>query len=511
MLNKEYLVSEYNHYKKKAFEVYDSGDVKRCLDYIEYCGNIAWRYPILFNYIDDKLEDLLAKIANDVLEEKGRNQLEEKKTERRAVLYAGQIVDSGALTEQYLNFFIENEFDILVIIPDIKNTIQGKSTLKLLQTNPKIKLFIPKTKSKILKIKEIYNQIINFNPSTAFLHFVPNDIVGYCVFSQITIVPKYYIVHNDHTFWFGKGCSDYFVEFRKFGYLLSVQRRKIPHEKIIMLPYYPINNGIPFSGFSFETRDKVIGISGALSMYKYLLDPELKYFHAIKELLRRNPDFIFCLCGSGADDKIFDIFSGSDITNRFHYMGKRDDFYSLVGHCDILFESYPLKGGLTVLFAIEQKKAVVGIGNNRNASGCLQDWFDLEVYKEPLTIEEFIDQADKLIKDSKYREENILKFSNSKFNKTDFDKGLQSIIRGEVSINLKYSNQSLMLDDEYFLNEYISIPDGEVSFLKNKLYILKTNLSRRERLKIFYRLCKLLPLRKILHENRTLASILIKR
>lgn len=508
MLNKEYLVSEYNSHKNMMIESYNNGKIEDCLDLAEYCAYIAWCYPIIYNYVDEEIEKILENAVNNVLGDYSPN-LSNKKNDKKVVIYAGQVIDLGALTEQYLNFFIEKGFDVLLIIPNIKYTLQGKDSMKRLRTRSNVKIFIPEAKSKILKIKHIYDEIEKFNPSRAFLHFLPNDVIGYCVFSKIISIPKFYVVHNDHTFWLGKGCSDYFIEFRKFGYLLSIQRRNIPFKKILLLPYYPLNHSVPFEGLPFDKKDNVIGISGAYTMYKYLMDPELKYFHAIKELLKQNPNFIFCLCGSGADDKILGIFMDEEIKNRFYYLGRRNDFYNLVGQCDILFESYPLKGGLTVLFAIEQKKAVVGIGNNKNASGCIQDWFDLEDYKEPLNIKDFIIQADRLIKDPKFREQNASIFSNNKFNRTCFDKGLESIIMQETIIKPLYNGESLKLDDEYFLNEYICLPDAEVLLLRNRLYTLRKVLGMRERIRILYRICKITPKHKLFFEIKSLLPSLL--
>lgn len=482
MLSKEYLLKDYNSFKSQAMKAFEKSEFEKSLTLSRFCGYLAWSYPILCNYVDEELEELLDKIANKVikhptLKNSGRQ------NEERVVLYAGQLVDSGALTEQYLQFFIEQNYKILLIVPDVSNTKLAEQTLQLVKRTNGIEIFIPKSKKGVVKIQQIYDKVMAFLPSHVFLHFLPNDVIGYCVFTEFKLVKRFYIVHNDHTFWLGKGCSDYFLEFRKFGYLLAIQRRKISNDRLFLLPFYPINNQVEFKGFPFEKEDKIVGISGA-NLYKYFGDPELSYFHTIKKLLQNNRNFIFCLCGWRGDvNKIKKIFDEESIHGRFHFLGRRKDFYTLVGNSDILFESYPLKGGLTMMFAIEQNIPVIGIGNNRNASGCIEDWFDLTNYKEPLCFDEFFDEADSLIKNSIFRKKNVLKFAGNKFNKQDFERELTAILEGNDRREPTWVNETLPLDDEYFLNEYLWEPNSEISYLKSKLFILRNYQSLKDRIK----------------------------
>jgi len=486
--NKELLNKEYAVYKEKAFHCYNKNKLHRSLKYIEYCGLIAWFYPILDQFSDDELESLLKKIKSKLYP----LTLPEKIYKNRIVFYNSQIIDSGALTEQYLSYLIKNQYEILLIIPNKNNTKLGNNILAQIKSNPSITLFIPNTDDLCEKIIIIEKEILKFGPSRAFLHFTPADIVGFASFCNLTTIKKYYIVHNDHTFWFGKACSDYFIEFRKFGYLLSIQRRGIPVSNIYLLPYYPIKQSIPFQGFPFDTNGKIIGFSGA-NLYKYYLDPELKFFYAIKDLLIRNPEFVFCLAGSGNFEPIERFIIENKLQDRFFLLGKRYDFYELIRNIDILFESYPQKGGLTVLYGTENHKAITGIGNDLNASGCIEDFFDLREYKQPQKIDDFIVEAESLIKSEKNRIINAKKFEFNRFNKVDFEAGLNKIFNGILPTDQPIYDERLKLDDEYYLEEYLKLPDDEFLFYNRKLFHFKALINLSERLVLFINIVKLKP------------------
>lgn len=480
-MNKYDLILEYNNAKNKAFVLEKENKLEHALHYIQYAARIAWYYPIIKEFIDEQLEFCLNRITSKLKLIQNLEGYDSKKI----VFYAGQIVDKGALTEQYLEYFLSNDYEILVVVQDEKNIKFGKNQIEKLTKSAKVELFMPSDIKIIDKIKSIHRKIIEFRPNIVFLHFMPDDVIGFCAFTSLKHVKRFYIVHNDHTFWLGKSCSDFFLEFRNFGCNLSIFRRGIAEEKILKIPYYPIEDTIDFQGFPFNANDKVIGISGA-NLYKYLLDPELKYFKAIKQLMLDNDNFVFCLCGWGEGlNKIESVFDDEKIRDRFFYLGKRKDFFQLVGHSDILFESYPLKGGLTFTFAAVQSKAIIGISNFKNASCSIEDWIDSQSYNEPVDFDSFIATSDKLIKSKEARIENSKYFSDSKFNKLAFTNNLKLILDGKLDLlKFKYK-ENIRLEDEYYLNEYLNISRVTESLIENKIYLLNRFLDFKEKRKLF--------------------------
>jgi glycosyltransferase involved in cell wall biosynthesis len=477
-MEKEKIISIYKDSVKFAQSAYENKRFSKSIAYCRFSAYVALLYPFLKNFTDDNLENIVSSIAHN------NQQIDYIPHDDRLVFYNGQIVDNGALTEQYLYYFIENNMKVLFIIPEIQNTKFGKSILDKINKAPNITLYISTNRNDLDKIKNIREQLANYKAKYFFLHFLTHDVVGCIAFQNIATSISFYIVHNDHTFWLGKNFFDYFIEFRNFGISLAVERRGIPNEKILHIPFYPIRNGIQFNGFPFDRKNKIIGVSGA-NLYKYFVDPELKYFQIIKELLVENPNFIFCLCGWGDEEHIKKFIENNKLTDNFYFVGHRSDFYSLIGKCDILFESYPLKGGLTPLFATEQKIPVVGITSYSNYSGSLEEFLDINEYKQPANFEAFKTEATKLIQDEKYRKWLGDHLSKNRFNKNDFNASLKKIFDNNIG-NLKPKHiLKLRLNDDEYLQEYLSLAESTVeNLMRDKLFLMKSSLPLFSRIKL---------------------------
>lgn len=478
-LNKPFLIQEYDTSIIEARKsLFIDNDIKRSIAFGQYAGYVAWAFPFLKNFCDDNLEDIISEIA------KHFKKVEYLPQDKKIVFYNSQIVDNGALTEQYLDFFIENDFQVLFIIPEIKNTLQGKTILEKINKASNINLFISEKRDSVDKIIEIRQQIELFRAQYCFLHFMPNDVLGCVSFLNVTEIKSYYIVHNDHTFWIGKNFFDYFIEFRHLGISIDIERRGIPLDKILHIPFYPIKNEEAFQGFPFNRKDKIVGVSGA-NLYKYLIDNKLHYFQIIKELIVENPNFIFCLCGWGDIQSINNFIEKNNLQDRFYFLGRRSDFYNLIGQADILFESYPLKGGLTPLFAIEQNIPVIGIASYDNCSGSLEELLNIEDYQQPVNFTEFKAEANKLITDPEYRKIIAHLQSNNPCNKNDFESSLSKVLK-ECLDDIKPKHiKKLELNDEAYLKEYLNLNDSTIqNLMRMKLFTINSSLSLGSRLKL---------------------------
>lgn len=507
-LTKEFLLQEYKALKKNALEYYEKGRFNSAINLLTFSSKIAEAYPILKEFIDDETESILTDIATKILvNSKCQSSTATRKTDpssvtspanfannnngdKRIVFYNGQIIDSGALTEQYLYFFLDKGYSVLFIVPDINNTVNGSRILEFIAKEPKVELFIPHEKNSVSMIRAISHKIDEFKPTHAFLHFLPADTVGFCSFVHKKHLKRYYIVHNDHTFWLGKACSDYFIEFRKFGYQLSHIRRGIDQKKLLLVPFYPIFQNIPFQGFPFDREGKVVGFSAA-NLYKYYKDPELKLFHVIKDLLLKYPDFVFCLAGYGNAEILNSFIKEYKLENRFYYLGKRSDFYNLVGNVDILFESYPFKGGLTVLYAVLQNIAITGMANMKSASQTTSEYFDFEVkYNEPDNFNRLEEDASQLITSAEKRKERADLFKIAPNTKQEFQRRLTKVMNDDTEDFLRKYDSLLFYDDDYALSEYLSLPKLGLDFNIRKYIMLKNELSLTEKIHIANNLFK---------------------
>lgn len=478
-MDKQFLITEYNKSVADAWiETFTKKNLKKAIDFCQYAGYLAWTFPFLENFCDEKLENIISAIS------KKFDPIEYVPQNNRIVFYNSQIIDNGALTEQYLDYFIENDYQVLFIIPDIKNTRLGKTILDKISHATNVKLYISEKKKSIEKIHDIRSQISLFNAQYCFLHFVPNDVIGCVAFMNISCTKTFYIVHNDHTFWIGKRLFDYFIEFRHLGISLALERRGVPLNKILYIPFYPIKNEEAFKGFPFDRTNKIVGISGA-NLYKYLIDPELNYFYLIKDLIAENPNFVFCLCGLGNSYAINQFIETNNLQERFFYLGHRSDFYNVIGQCDILFESYPMKGGLTPLFATEQKVPVVGISSSNTISGSLEEFLNIEAYKQPSNFKEFKAEATKLITDAEYRKELGQLLSNNRYNKKDFTCTLSHIFNDNLNALIPNQIKKLDLDDNVNLKQYLTLKESTFeNLMRTKLFIIKSSIPLISRLKL---------------------------
>lgn len=480
-LSKSYIVQEYSDSLQKARQEAALNKYNSAMLWYKYACRVAWEFPILTAYSDDEVEKEISQLTNKLIQPCDLGETVKK----GVVFYCGWLGDNMALIEQYLYYFIENNIPTLLVVEDKAETSRGKHVLNQVKKSGNVTLFIPTEEDPLGKVIAIRKAIRDFSPELAFMHFWPNDVIGLAVFSGVFGIKRFFIDHADHLFWIGKSCTDFIIEFRRFGIKMSTERRMISFEKILHIPFYPINNNKAFKGFPFNPTGKLIAISGG-NLYKYYLDEELDYFKVIAKLLVENSTLVFCLCGVGNEDRIRKIFISNKVGDRFFYLGDRKDFYALVSRCDLMFESYPLKGGLVRLFAIEQGVPVIGITASYNKAGSIQETLELADYKEPVNFEEFYNYSTKLIRSSAEREKLVEILSNNRFNKANFSKGLELLIKGEYDkLRPVKTFGSHKIDDEVILNEYLKIPNSTKYYLIfRKLNILKGKIGIAERLRM---------------------------
>jgi hypothetical protein len=427
---------------------------------LEYAGSIARRYPILASYSDDELEESLKSSFLPSDNSTSNNQIGEK---GKVVFYNSQIVDKGALTQQYLDYLIQKEYEILLIIPDKRATVLGESILDQINNYPKGALYISEGKRRE-KIQKIHEVISGFDPEFNLIHLSPEDVIGFTVFSNFSIGLRFYIVHNDHTFWLGKKCADYFLEFRPFGVNIATSRRKIPQEKIILNKYYPIIDEVPFQGFPEKAQGKVIGFLAA-NLYKLSMDKSLKFLTLIATVLKRNPNFLFMMAGYGNGAIIFDFIKKNNLEDQFIFLGKRKDFAEVVSNIDILIGSYPLCGGLVTQYAATFLKPIISFSS--------KELFSLN-YIEDLLLEcnekmtytnetEFVNALENKIS-------HPVEVAYTPTSSTSFNLRLDDIFQNPEEVSYRDSIQAIQHDDTQYLDFYLN--NGEfifLDFLKNMI------------------------------------------
>lgn len=456
MHSKEKLISVYRLAKKKMETHFSNDQYDDGLYEAEVAANLAMSYPILHEYVDDQLETALQK---QFLSRIGT--INYSAVSKKVVFYNTQIVDRGALTQQYLNFFTRNNYEVLLVVPHKRNALLGKEIQTFIKAHKNVNLFYPKGNTLSKMMISLKTKIEDFRAELSFIHLVPDDVFGFSFFANLQSSIRYYIVHNDHTFWLGKRCADYFLEFRDFGYHIATERRRISPKKIIRAPYYPINEGKQFKGFPFDPKNKIVGLLAA-NPYKFMLDKEKTILNVLVEKIKEHKDFVVVIAGRRSKE-LNDFIERNNLESKFYYLGHRTDFYALMKSVDIYINSFPLIGGLTTQYAAETGRPIVSYTKPELLSTNSAEGF-LKYCKEQITfsnLEEFKARLSQLITDETLRNSFKNKSIMDTISKLEFEKRLSEIIADpEKHVEFTLSDTKLEHIDSVFLDYYLQRPNS---------------------------------------------------
>lgn len=425
----------YNKAKTLAKESMRKGKWNDALNRIDLAANIA--YTFNFKFKDDDLEEMLIIVSKDIFSDKT---LFKPKTDR-FVFYDSFGFSNRGLVHQYIRSLMSWDVEFLYIL-GLYDKNNSSILLQEIENYPKSKILIvdrsiPKTE----QIKYIYNQISTYKPDKAFLYMNPWDVVGVTTFNSLTNIIKYQINLTDHAFWLGTRCLDYSIEFRNFGSTVSEQKRGIAKENIFLQPFYPIVIPSKFLGFpSVITSENVVIFSGG-NYYKIYGD-NCKFFIILKRILDENPNVIILFAGWGEDKPIKQFIKENLFEKRILLLGFRTDINELFAHCDIYLGTYPISGGLMSQYAALNGKPILAYTSDLQSGGYIEDFVLQHTLKTSLklthtNLNDFFEEAKKLIENKKYREKIGGLLKESLINPTQFNDDLYQIITNNKSHEFK--------------------------------------------------------------------------
>lgn len=429
--------------KKKAFSEYKHGNYEASLSYVDKAVSIASQ--IMWRYADNELEDLLSDISSKVIKQKQTNY----KADKNKVVFYDYFGSTFILAIQYVKALAQLNFEILYIYEEQEWDL-NVSVVEMMQQYPNVQVeIISKNINRIDKLTVIYNSILSFQPSKLFVHI---NTFSHCIPVLYTLpieLTKYYINLGDHAFWLGSKGIDYSFEFRNFGATVSYEKRGLKKEQLLLLPYYPIENGYEFQGFPFETRDKVVIFSGG-DFYK-MVDSQDTYWSLAKNMLEENPTSIILFANKILNEegqKFLDNFIVSNnFEDRFIPIGFRPDINEVFAHCDIFMGTSPMSGGLMSQYAGLNSKPILQYYPKELFA--FEETESMICFNKKIKISftdknEFLLEAKRLIDDSTYRKKrgqeiNECMITEKQFN-TLFEMSLETHI-SQVSIekvNISY-------------------------------------------------------------------------
>ena len=450
------IKQSYKGLKRLAQKAFMRGDLKAATYYIYHCSVIAQQFNWI--YTDDEIEYLQKQIGEKIIGEGVTN----IKTNPNRVIFIDDFCVSFVLALQYIDALIASGREVMYIatIPEKKGKYED--ILSILKTKQHVIVKqIPLTlASCVVNTKNLYDTIIDFAPSQILLHLVPSTYTIPTLYSLPSNIKTYLINLADQTFWLGAGTIDYCVEFRPFGVAVSREKRGIKPEQQLMLPFYPVLDGNPFQGFPEQCSEpgKVVIFSGS-DIYK-VLDEKRMYWHLVKRLLDtfREIVFIFAIKGDNIGMEFLNHFiKENHFENRFLYTKFRVDINEVLAHADIYMGTCPASGSLMSQIAARNATPILQYyysgtpDDETEQSLCINEKFQISYQNE----EGFMQEAEKLIRDSKYRKQAGTRLQKAMIQPDQFNKALDYMLKTNKSpfqVETKYVDYKL-LDNRWFALE----------------------------------------------------------
>ena len=433
-LTERKILDFYAFLKRKAQITYDKAKYKDCLQYIIAAADTAFHFYL--GYKDDDLEKVLFLLSGHLIiqdDTKERN-------DNDCVFYDSFSFDNGGLVQQYLCALMSNGYRIIYITErtgfctnrsDIKDQIEKYGKAKIIE--------IPKELDYWEKAQFVYDKIIASKAKRLFIHTMPHAAYACTAFYALpSSIRKYKINLTDHTFWLGVGFIDYSFEFRQFGMVLSERERGVPQHKQLCLPYYPIINDAPFEGFPSQAEGKVILFSGG-HFYK-IFDKEDTFFKISKAILDACPEVIMLFAGTGQISALNEKLEAYKIKDRFIPIGQRKDIAEVFSHSDIYMNTYPIGGGMMLLYAAQLGLPIICYRSKTTAGA-----EDIVCQKQFYTISDddipsIVQKVKHLVSDINYRNDYSTNIKNCTISREVFNKLFEEYLNTGVNI-IKYDGE----------------------------------------------------------------------
>lgn len=346
------IIKYHDKLRTYAYRALRNGETDRSMELLATAAKLAYNFN--YFYTDPKSEALLRSIAKQIddstVEFAGRT--------GRYVFIDTNGRDGHGLTLQYLRALMALDIEFLYIYKDPDHThIPG--ILQELEAYPKAKICLFEAGlSPSSQTRTLLEKVRAYAPEKILLHLMPWDVSTLAACCKLPGVPKYNINLTDHAYWLGAECIDYNIEFRDYGATVSLEKRHLKPEQLLLLPYYPIVDSHPFAGFpAIAANGKVVILSGG-AFYKIYGERE-QYFEIIRRLLEENPEAVVLYVGFGDERKLRRFIKRNKFQDRISILGYRHDINEVFAHSDLFLGTYPISGGLMTQYAAINGKPIL--------------------------------------------------------------------------------------------------------------------------------------------------------
>lgn len=393
----------YSLMKEQALAEFAKGNVGKSMTWIQRCTVLAQQYNWI--YADDELEGLMQGIGERLIP--GPD--EDFQPVSGRIVFYDDFCTSFVLALQYLRALVAAGNEVLYVTVKHEDDKNRFSTIiPEVSTYPNVKVVcLPKEKRTEI-IRNLYAETVAFRPQKILLHIKAFSNALPAIYRLPKRIEKYIINLADQTFWLGRDAIDYSLEFRPFGASVSMDRRGLKKEQLLMVPFYPVPDNNPFGGFPPEcTEDKVVVFSGG-DLYK-VVDERNTYWRLVKGILDRYPQVVFLFAtkiSKGGTRMIERFIKKNRFQGRFIYVHFRKDITEVFKHCDIYMGTCPASGSLMSQLAATHAKPILQFYYPETADDeteqaiCFNENFPISFRDEA----SFMKEADRLIRDARYRQ-----------------------------------------------------------------------------------------------------------
>jgi len=458
------ITTTYNKIKGLAQRSFDKKDYEAAMNHISTAANVA--YGFNWRYADEDFEEMLFQISEKIILEKS----EYSPVKGRMVFYDVFALDNKGLTQQYIRALMNWDVDLLFIF-DGDNLKHSTNIIKELKAYPKAEIFsIESSLSSVSKVQILHKKILDFRPEKAFLHLHPASVVAVTLWNALPQTTRYMINLTDHAFWLGTKCIDFSLEFRDYGYTVSLEKRGLSPKQLLVQPYYPITDCQPFKGFPIElTTNSIIIFTGG-AFYK-IYGEKGAFFNIMAKLLEQHPQVIILLAGNGDAKPINKFIAKNKFQDRLFLIGNRTDINYVFANCDIYLSTFPLTGGLMGQYAAINSKPILAYTTpdiRCNFAEGFLNWGDTSNFHiTNTTIEGLLHEAKVLIENPKNR---FIKGEENRrhvISPNEFNKQLRYLVGNNHNLNC---NQTEEIDYNKFTNRYLELENCYLPIFKKIIF-----------------------------------------
>jgi glycosyltransferase involved in cell wall biosynthesis len=408
----------YGKVKAQALSCLDDNKTDKFIFLSDEAALIAAKFN--WQYCDEDFEGSFRKITQEY-----RTAVKYDKGEKKIVFY-DEIGSVACLTLQYLRALIRQNYTILYIFESATRHLAPQIEEELgRHTGTRILCVDSSRSGKFGQILQLRDEIAAFHASKAILLTPAEGSFGAILWNMIGGMTRFRVVPGDHHFYLGTSCTDYYLEFRNYGFTVATERRGIAPEKIRIQPYYPLMDDRPFAGFpdGFDRKHSVVVLSAG-EPYKICGEND-RFFEIVANLLDRFPNVVLLYAGKPSGLTAFaDFVKHHGYKSRVFFLGYRNDLCQCLANADIYLCTYPFTGGLITQMAAHCGKPVLSYSSDAYPGNNVQDIIDGRCNNSAqVTFHEtnhFFEYARQLITDQTFRETEGARLRDSAFTEEQF-------------------------------------------------------------------------------------------